>query len=330
MRLIFLVILAVVLLRIALTIVQDYQEPDATQQSGPAVSAADAEQLRNCRRITQNDQNVECVHRLQGILRARGAPIKQTGNYQSATAEAVEQYQQIRGLPKKGSLADQATLKALTDLPSGGAKWDLRRECVSMRHINGGANSHGQADSQGRCVVELRRLLNERGAELPDSNQFDEATEVEARAFQLRARLPVLGIVGPQTKDALYKPSPPIDQLTATPTCAPTGCAMYLSRGMTDSLADIDAKNDPSQYAISSALSVLACRRAKALSLDVVCQAVASYIVDTAIKVTTVVDKARQARDQKACLVVNLGYPPGSTSWLPLSLTIGGGPHCRR
>src|SRR5215470_1665 len=201
------------------------------------------------------------------------------------TAEAVQQFQKARGngLAQTGAV-DEATLRVLTELPGENDEWDLRRECVSLSRETGGT---GGAASEGRCVATLRKRLNEHGADLPGGNRFDEPTDVAVRAFQIGVGLEALGVVGPQTKDALYAQRPSGDESTIALNCEPRGCAMYLTRRMTKGLARAE-KNDPAQYAITSALTVLACRRVRALALDVVCQTVASYIVDAVIDVTTV------------------------------------------
>jgi peptidoglycan hydrolase-like protein with peptidoglycan-binding domain len=298
---------------------------DQVSEPGPVISAGDTARLRGCAPMRAGDPRGDCVRWLQEVLRARGSAIQSTGSYHDLTTTAVMQFQQARGLPRKDGAADEATLFALTELPLGGDEWDLRRECVSLsRNKNG---TQGGADSEGSCVVALRNRLNDHGAALPSGDRFDERTDVAVRAFQISVGLDALGIVGPQTKDALYGAQPPGGESSIVLKCEAAGCAMYLTRRMTKGLASA-SKKDPAQYAITGALTVLACRRVKALSMDIVCQTAASYLVDTLIDVTAVADKAQQAGKRNACLVVNLGYPSSSTSWSPLSLAVNGGPNC--
>jgi hypothetical protein len=54
------------------------------------------------------------------------------------------------------------------------------------------------------CVTELRSLLNHHGAELAVDGDFGPLTEAAVRDFQAEKGLLVDGIVGPQTKGALY------------------------------------------------------------------------------------------------------------------------------
>jgi predicted lipoprotein len=110
--------------------------------------------------------------------------------------------------------------------------------------------------------------------------------------------------------------------------CELSGCAIYLTRHLTNNLAAA-SNNKPARNAIIAALTVLPCRRVKALSLDALCQAVASYVIDKAIEATGVVEKAQRASSQKACLVVNLGYSESNTSWSPLNVDVYNGPKCR-
>jgi peptidoglycan hydrolase-like protein with peptidoglycan-binding domain len=304
------------------------EDIDRVSEPGSVGPAENVAGLLGCGPMWPGDPRTDCVRELQKVLRDRGAPIQQTGNYQEKTTEAVQQFQRAGMLSRKDGAVDEATLRALAKLPSGDVEWDLRRECVSLRRNTGRANPQGGADSEGRCVVALRKRLNEHGAELPDGDRFDEATDREVRAFQISMGLEAVGIAGPQTKDALYGPRLPDGHLIIdTPSCTSSGCAVYLTRRATKGLATA-SRSEPAQYAVAAALTVAACRRVQLLSLDVPCQAAVTYAVDKMIDLTQVADKAQRASNQKACLVVNLGYPKGSTSWLPLTLGVDGGPNC--
>jgi peptidoglycan hydrolase-like protein with peptidoglycan-binding domain len=314
------------ILVILAVVVAAFSGIDQVSETGPAISAEDVDGLRSCGPMRKEDPREDCVRRLQKILRLRGAAIPETGHYLSLTTEAVQQFQEGRGLPQQDGTVDEATLDALTEMPSGGGEWDLRHECASLRRSNGEQDSSGAA-SEGRCVVALRKRLNANGASLSDNSQFDDPTDVAVRAFQISVGLDAMGIVGPGTKKALYESRPPTGELTVAPDCKLGGCTVYLTRRMTKALARA-SRNDPAQYAITSALTVLACRRVKALVPDIVCQTVATYLVNAVIDVTDVVDKAQQASKRNACLMVVLGYPEGTKSLSPVRLSSSGGPRC--
>ena len=124
------------------------------------------------------DQRADCVRSLQELLRARGAPIDATGNYLTETARHITEFQRARGLRPDG-VVDEQTSAALADLPRHGARWDLRRDCVSLSLGSDGApNSHGQ------CVVTLRARLAANGASGPAGEEFDTAAEAAVRTFQ--------------------------------------------------------------------------------------------------------------------------------------------------
>src|SRR5262249_47049051 len=158
----------------------------------------------------------------------------------------------------------------------------------------------------------LRNRLNEHGAKLSGGDQFDEPTDVALRAFQISVGLKAAGIVDPTTKAALYEPPGPGGESAIELDCAGAACRMYLPRHMTKGLAST-SRSDPARDAVTSALATLACRRVKALLLDVACETAVNYVVDAAIDIAGVVDNAQQASKHNACLVAVLGYPQGST-----------------
>lgn len=319
--LLILIILAVV--------VAAFNRIDQPPEAGPVILVEDLDGLRGCGPIEKGDTRDDCVRRLQKVLRFRGAAIPETGHYRSLTAEAVRQFQEARKgeLPRQDGAVDEATLGALTEMPASGGGWDLRHDCVWLRHGSAGKDSSG-ADSEGECVVALRKRLNTYGANLSAGSRFDESTDVAVRAFQISVGLNAEGIVGGATKNALYESQPPTSELAIAPNCALNGCAVYLTKRMTKALAGV-SKDDPAQYAVTSALTVLACRPVKALLPDVACQTAATYLINTVIDVTKVVDKARQASKRNECLVVIMGYPQGAKSWSPVSLDLNGGSRCR-
>jgi peptidoglycan hydrolase-like protein with peptidoglycan-binding domain len=294
---------------------------DPSQESSPVVPVVDSALLRNCVPMGRNDLRVDCVRRLQDVLRVRGAPIRQTGNYFAGTEAAVVEFQEARGLRRNG-IVDVATLDGLLEPLSNYVQWGLRRECVTLRHNNAGT------DSQGGCVVALRGLLNAHGADLPDGDRFDRRTDAAVRAFQMSVGLPAAGLVGPKTKEALYGSLPPEYQSMTDPVCNLSRCVLYFSKSMTEYVASVVSENDLVRYAIAAGLSMLVCRQAKTVpGLSVVCQQVVSYIINTVVDIDMVLAKAQQAGQRNACLAVSVGYSGGN--WSLLSPVVEGGSQCR-
>jgi peptidoglycan hydrolase-like protein with peptidoglycan-binding domain len=293
-------------------------KPETTlRESEAGIPAQELDDLRSCAPIGWDDQRAGCVRMLQHVLRIRGAAMEQTGRYLNETTDRVKQFQAVRGLPENG-VADHATLSQLIELPHGNADWDLRRECLSLSR-----GDSGGPDSQGRCVTALRRRLNAHGAELPDGDRLDEPTGLAVRAFQMTAGLEAKGVVGPQTKKALYAPLPPRSQPRVDPACRPSGCALYLSRSTTKDIASTIPSDRTARFLLAAGVSLLACWQVKRVpGLGVACQPVVDYIIDQLVGTVVL------ASEQNACLVVNLGYPPGHKSWSPLSVGVSSGPEC--
>lgn len=97
---------------------------------------------------------------------------------------------------------------------------------------------------------------------------------------------------------------------------------IYLSRGVTRDLADAFPDNEFARSLLANGISIVACRRITAITLDIVCQSSGSYIVDRAA------DAVGRARGGNACLQVRMGYPPGHHHWSPLALSPYRGPSC--
>jgi hypothetical protein len=289
--------------------------------SGPASggsSFSGSGALWACTPMQYGDPRKNCVRLLQHLLRARGAALPETGLYLTLTRDGVGQFQQDRGFPQTG-VVDDRTRRGLEQLPPEGTELDLRRECVTLSR-----NNTGGPASSGRCVLALRHRLNGYGADLAEGDIFDADTDAAVREFQVNAGLPALGLVGPLTKAALYRPLPPPPAPHLMPGCTDTGCAIFVSRHTTRNLATAFPKNQIARHLIAAAVARLACRLVTAApTLQVVCRPVIAYIL------ATVADALVRASEQNACLVVTFGYPPGSNSWSPLRLTTGTGSSCR-
>ncbi|GAA4464003.1 peptidoglycan-binding domain-containing protein [Phytohabitans houttuyneae] len=277
--------------------------------------AGELDGLRDCGPMRWGEARPECVRHLQQVLRARGAPMDVTGNYLRETTRYIKEFQAGRGLHQDGVL-DKPTLDALAHLPDGPDRWDLRRDCVSLRQPTGEA-----AGSQGSCVTTLRARLAVHGIAAGRGATFDGDAAAAVRTFQQRAGLPQIGIVGPQTRLALYlqlpRPSP------GQAGCTVRGCLIIIGRADTRGIASAFPDNAFVRALLAEVISAAVCARIRAMpAVHVACQAVGSYIIDT------VAGALNTAARRNACLRVAVGYPPGQRAWFPLQVTPDNGPKC--
>jgi hypothetical protein len=287
-----------------------------SDDSSPDLPDAVLAGLDGCGPMHYGDLRPDCVTKLQQVLRARGAPIEPTGHYLTETTKRIKEFQAARGLRQDGVL-DQPTMRALRDLP-GTTPWDLRRECVSLSPAG-----QGTPPSRGRCVAALRERLGAYGAHLSRGDTFDDATTAAVRAFQAGGGLPAIGVVGPLTKQALYAPRGQRAPESEMSDCDSRHCMVYLSRASTADLASVYPDSLLAREMVTSAISLLVCQRVRAQpTLDIVCQPVASYIVDT------LADALVRAGRQHACLAVRVGYTPEKRTWSPIGAAPDSGPHC--
>ena len=144
-----------------------------------------------------------CVATLQTLLNQHGASLSVDGKFGPNTLAAVESFQSGHGLTADGQVGPQ-TKAALYATGTGGCSnsscsgtVDLRTQCPDL-----------QQGSAGNCVTTLQQILNTKGYSLSVDGQFGAATDVSVRNFQARAGLAVDGVVGANTKNALYGPTP--------------------------------------------------------------------------------------------------------------------------
>lgn len=233
-----------------------------------------------------------CVQKLQGMLNARGAQLPDNGIFDERTLDAVRQFQNARGLPVTGLVADQ-TKAALYDLPPADVDLDLRTDCV---HLDQGA--------QGWCALSLQHLLIQYGAPLQATGTYGPETTEAVRQFQRDHELPTTGATYSMTKKALY------DDLTtlvpSTPntavSCPGPECNVYLGRTTT---ADLAAAFDRGTIIIGLAtavISVLVCTVLKATSplVGILCEQIVQMTA------TAIITLFQQARDNHECIKVNL------------------------
>ena len=148
--------------------------------------------LRSDCGLLQQGSTGACVKLLQQMLNAHGANLAVDGIFGPATDSAVRSFQSSSHLTVDGIVGPN-TKAALYGGGGGTHSVDLRTDCGMLAE-----------GTSGPCVAELQYLLNSRGANLSVDGIFGSLTTAAVRAFQSNHRLVVDGIVGPQTKGALY------------------------------------------------------------------------------------------------------------------------------
>lgn len=148
--------------------------------------------LRSDCGLLQQGSTGACVSLLQRMLNSHGANLAVDGIFGPLTDSAVRSFQSSSGLTVDGIVGPN-TKAALYGGGGGTHSVDLRTDCGMLAQ-----------GSSGPCVAELQYLLNSRGANLAVDGIFGSLTTAAVRSFQTSHRLLVDGIVGPQTKAALY------------------------------------------------------------------------------------------------------------------------------
>lgn len=148
----------------------------------------------SCPATVRQGENDGCVVELQNLLNRHGQSVTADGSFGPATLGAVRVFQSEAGLSVDG-LVGPATKQALYDADANTPATNLYSSACAA-DISQGAT--------GGCVVELQNLLNDQGAHLAVDGQFGTGTAAAVTSFQSAHGLTVDGIVGPDTKDALY------------------------------------------------------------------------------------------------------------------------------
>ncbi|MET9561766.1 peptidoglycan-binding protein [Streptomyces tauricus] len=136
-----------------------------------------------------------CVTELQRLLRHQGYAVDVDGDFGAGTASAVRAFQSSRGLTADGQVGTN-TKRALYDTDeSPSTSLDLRSSSCPENIVEG---------QSGGCVATLQSLLNGKGQSLDVDAGFGPRTLAAVKAFQSASGLTADGVVGPNTKAALY------------------------------------------------------------------------------------------------------------------------------
>jgi len=155
-------------------------------------------------------QSGGCVATLQALLNGKGQHLTVDSDFGPLTLAAVRAFQQAAGLVVDGIVGPNTKAALYSNIGGGGSSGapvpiNLNSSSCPANIVRG---------QHSGCVTELQSLLNHHGAELAVDGDFGPLTEAAVRDFQVEKGLSVDGIVGPQTKGALYgvvspPPSPP-------------------------------------------------------------------------------------------------------------------------
>ncbi len=144
--------------------------------------------------IQQGDRG-SCVVELQGLLNRYGAKVTVDGIFGPNTYDAVRAFQSARGLTSDGIVGVNTKAALYASVPTPSTQLDLRSTaCPTLI-------KYGEVDG---CVSTLQSLLNAKGWALTVDGDFGDKTLAAVRAFQTSKGLTSDGIVGPNTKTALY------------------------------------------------------------------------------------------------------------------------------
>lgn len=181
-----------------------------------------------------------------------------------------------------------------------------------------------QSDPVGgkNCVRELQMILRDLNYKQALTGRFAELTEANVKDFQRRHGIPVIGVVGPQTRAALMRESSPSkpgmpaipEASYVTDICSGQQCDLYLSRSTTHRYAKVIADHPVATAAVSTAILRTACIQVFKLTIAAIaCGVVADH---HAVRIKNALATAAR---QRACLHVTLRLPDAGQSVLAYS-----------
>jgi peptidoglycan hydrolase-like protein with peptidoglycan-binding domain len=166
-----------------------------TESAAGAAPAAVKLTSSSCPATIAQGQKSGCVTELQSLLNQHGAGLSVDGDFGTATYRAVRSFQASTAIAVDGMVGPQTKGKLYTT--SGSAPAAKRLDSASCP-------ANLQQGQKSGCVTELQRLLRRHGFTVEVDGDFGPATLAAVKSFQQDNGLGVDGVVGPQTKDALY------------------------------------------------------------------------------------------------------------------------------
>ncbi|MER5432214.1 peptidoglycan-binding protein [Streptomyces sp. NPDC002588] len=179
----------------------------------------------SCPATISQGESDGCVAELQRLLNLYGQSIAVDGVFGPGTYAGVRVFQSQSGIAVDG-VVGPVTKKALYN-GSGSAGAPARVDLTSaLCPVN---VTVGEKDG---CVTELQDLLNQHGATLTVDGDFGQATLSAVKTFQSGAGLAADGIVGPDTKTALYRGG--VSQGTSAVDLRSPSCPALMRQGEID------------------------------------------------------------------------------------------------
>ncbi|TCO62889.1 peptidoglycan hydrolase-like protein with peptidoglycan-binding domain [Actinocrispum wychmicini] len=166
---------------------------DGTGHSAPPVDLRSP----SCPNLIKQGEIDGCVVTLQSLLNGQGQSLAVDGDFGPATLAAVESFQSHAHLAVDGVVGPDTQNALYSGVGGPGAPSPINLTSPACPTLI----EQGERDG---CVTELQSLLNQHGAGLSLDGIFGPATLAAVKAFQADNAPPADGIVGPNTKYALY------------------------------------------------------------------------------------------------------------------------------
>jgi peptidoglycan hydrolase-like protein with peptidoglycan-binding domain len=201
----------------------------------------------SCPSLMQQGEIDGCVKTLQALLNGKGQSIAVDGDFGPNTLSAVKAFQSGAGLSVDGVVGPNTKNALYSNISGSGGSGAP----APVQLTSGSCPTLVQQGEHDGCVTELQSLLNQHGATLAVDGQFGPATFAAVENYQARVGLSVDGVVGPNTKSALYGGTivpPPSGGSTygcAIPPTGSTACATGSSLAGTAATIALDLYNPP-------------------------------------------------------------------------------------